>query len=112
MSSPFAAAREGVRALVRVSPKSARARVLGVAERPDGRAELKIAIASAPEGGRANAELLQFLADEWGVPKRDLTLCSGAADRRKAILLAGDPVQLRQRLDAWLARALQAKSQR
>ncbi|MDF2766156.1 MAG: hypothetical protein K0S81_3150 [Rhodospirillales bacterium] len=45
-------------------------------------------------------------------PKRGLTLTAGAADRRKSILLAGDPVLLQPRLEAWLARALQAKSQR
>ena len=42
-----------MRVLVRVSPKSAGARVLGLGERPDGRADLKIALKSAPEGGRA-----------------------------------------------------------
>ena len=112
MTSPFVAAAGGLRVLVRLSPKSAGARLLGLAERPDGRSDLKVAVKAPPEGGRANAELLQFLADEWGVPKRDLTLSSGAADRRKAILLAGDPVLLQPRLEAWLARALQAKSQR
>jgi hypothetical protein len=110
VSSPFAAAREGVRTLVRVSPKSARARVLGVAERPDGRAELKIALASAPEGGRANAELIAFLARQWRVPKGSLTLLSGAADRRKTVLLAGDPSLLQPRLEAWLAALAGEKS--
>lgn len=112
MTSPFVAAAGGLRVLVRLSPKSASARVLGLAERPDGRSDLKIAVKAPPEGGRANAELIEFLAEEWGVPKRDLTLAAGAADRRKTILLAGDPVLLGPRREAWLARALQAKSQR
>mgnify|MGYP006213489165 CR=1 FL=1 len=41
-------------------------------------------VKAPPEGGRANAELIEFLAEEWGVPKRDLTLAAGAADRRPA----------------------------
>jgi uncharacterized protein (TIGR00251 family) len=110
LSSPFAAAREGVRILVRVSPRSARARVLGLAERADGRADLKVALASAPEGGRANAELIGFLAKEWRVPKGSLSLLSGAADRRKTLLLSGDPAALQARLEAWLAGRLAEES--
>jgi uncharacterized protein (TIGR00251 family) len=110
LSSPFAAAREGVRILVRVSPKSARARLLGLAERADGRAELKLALASPPEGGRANAELIRFLADEWRVPKSSLSLVTGAADRHKALLLSGDPATLQARLEAWLANRLAEES--
>jgi uncharacterized protein (TIGR00251 family) len=112
VTSPFIPLAGGLRVLVRLSPRSASARVLGLAERPDGRSELKIAVKAAPEGGRANAELIAFLAEQWQVPKRALALASGAADRRKALLLAGDPARLQLRLEAWLARALQAKSQR
>ena len=65
--------------LVRASPKSAQPRVLGLAERTDRRADLKIALKSAPEAGRANAELLEFLAKEWGLPKRALTPFAGVA---------------------------------
>jgi uncharacterized protein (TIGR00251 family) len=94
---------------VRVSPKSARARVLGLGERPDGRADLKIALGSAPEGGRANAELIEFLAKEWRVPRRRLALLSGASDRRKVVLVEGEAAALLERLERWLAEAL-AKS--
>ena len=111
MPSPFLVVAAGVRVLVRASPKSARARVLGLADRADGRADLKIALKSAPEGGRANAELIGFLAKEWGMPKRALTLIAGAADRRKTVLVAGEPDELLARLEAWLSR-YRAKSQR
>ncbi len=107
MASPFIPVAEGVRVLVRASPKSAKARVLGLALRPDGRADLKLALTSAPEGGRANAELIEFLAEEWAVPKRSLSLRGGAADRRKTLIVAGDPAALAARLEAWLARCLE-----
>jgi uncharacterized protein (TIGR00251 family) len=112
VTSPFVPAREGLRILVRLSPKSARARVLGLAERAAGRRDLKVAVKAAPEGGRANAELIAFLADAWGVPKRGLTLVSGAADRRKTVLLAGDPGPLLARLEAWLAETVKGASRR
>jgi len=98
VASPFIPVAEGVRVLVRASPKSARARVLGLALRPDGRADLKLALTSAPEGGRANAELIEFLAEEWAVPKRSLSLHRGGADRCKTLIVAGDPAALAARL--------------
>ena len=108
-ASPFLLEARGVRVLVRVSPKSARARVLGLGERPDRRADLKIALSSAPEGGRANAELIAFLAKEWRVSKRRLALLSGASDRRKVVLIEGEAAAFLERLERWLAEAL-AKS--
>ncbi|HXV24005.1 MAG TPA: DUF167 domain-containing protein [Alphaproteobacteria bacterium] len=112
MGSPFAEMADGVRILVRVSPRSAPARVLGLADRPDGRAELRIALASPPEGGRANAELIAFLARQWRVPKRSLSLLSGAVDRHKTLHLAGESGRLRQHLEAWLAARLAGASRR
>ena len=104
--SPFLAEARGLRVLVRVTPKSALARVQGLGERPDGRADLKLALRSAPEGGRANAELIEFLAREWQAPKRSLALLSGASGRRKVVLIEGDAAALLERLERWLAEAL------
>jgi uncharacterized protein len=109
LSSPFIPCAEGLRVLIRVSPKSAARRVLGLAERPDGRADLKIALTQPPEAGRANAELVKFLAQEWQVPTRSLSLLSGAADRRKSLLLEGDAARLQPALEAWLAGRLASR---
>ena len=38
-----------------------------------------------------------------GVPKRTLTLMAGATDRRKTVLVSGDPAALAGRLETWLA---------
>ena len=46
---------------------------------------IKIAVAAAPERGRANIELLKFLSVELGVPKNSLALVCGAADRIKLV---------------------------
>ncbi len=46
---------------------------------------LKIAIASAPEKGRANQELVRFLAAELGVRKEQVEITSGLADKAKRV---------------------------
>jgi uncharacterized protein (TIGR00251 family) len=38
---------------------------------------VKVAIATAPERGRATADLLRFLGREFGVPARDVHLIAG-----------------------------------
>ncbi len=46
---------------------------------------IKISVAAQPERGKANIELLRFLAKEFGVPKDSLALVAGAGDRVKLI---------------------------
>jgi uncharacterized protein len=46
---------------------------------------IKIAVAAAPEKGKANAALIKFLAEEFGVPKNNIEIISGASDRMKLV---------------------------
>lgn len=46
---------------------------------------LKIDVAAAPERGRANAELVRFLAAEFGVAGENVKILSGAGDRVKLV---------------------------
>jgi uncharacterized protein len=46
---------------------------------------IKIALRAAPEKGKANAALIKFLAEEFGVPKNSVTIISGAASRIKLV---------------------------
>jgi uncharacterized protein len=46
---------------------------------------LKIRLAAPPVDGKANAELLRFLADAFGVPLRDVTLMRGDSSRQKVV---------------------------
>jgi uncharacterized protein (TIGR00251 family) len=48
---------------------------------------LRIRLAAAPEDGKANAELLNFLSKMLGCPKRDLRLVSGEKSRLKVVSL-------------------------
>lgn len=49
---------------------------------------LKIRLAAPPIDGRANDELVRFLADAFDVPQRDVTLLRGATSRRKSVRIA------------------------
>ena len=46
---------------------------------------LKIRLAAPAVEGRANAELVRFLADAFGVPLRNVTLLHGQGARRKLV---------------------------
>jgi hypothetical protein len=46
---------------------------------------LKIRLAAPPVDGKANAELLRFLAGAFGVPRRAVTLLRGEMSRQKTV---------------------------
>ena len=46
---------------------------------------LKVRITAAPVDGKANAQLLRFLAGEFGVPRKAVELLSGESGRRKRV---------------------------
>lgn len=49
---------------------------------------LKIRLAAPPVDGKANALLLRFLADAFGVPLRRVTLLRGETSRQKLVRVA------------------------
>lgn len=53
----------------------------------DGR--LRVRLAAAAIEGRANDELVRFLAATLGVPRRDVSVSAGARSRRKLVAVAG-----------------------
>jgi len=105
---PFAAAPDGVRLAVRLAPKAAASRIVGLIEDGSGGVALKVAVTAPPEAGKANDALLALLAKTLGLKRRDIQLVLGAADRRKLLHIAGDPAalaaQLTERLGPWLKR--------
>ncbi len=101
-NAPFEAVAEGLRVALKVAPKAARAGITGVEADAAGRAVLKVRVTEAPEGGKANAAVVKLLAKAWKLPKGALRVTAGAKDRRKTLLVAGDPDALAARLTAWL----------
>ncbi len=102
-SNPFSKAAAGLRVAVRVRPGASRTAIDGLKTLDDGRVVLAIRIGAAAEGGKANAALIKLLAKSWKLPKSAFEIVAGHTDRRKAVQIAGDPVALQARLQAWLA---------
>ena len=50
---------------------------------------LKLRLAASPVDGKANAELVAFLAQYYGVPKRNVRIVAGANSRRKRVFIEG-----------------------
>ena len=75
---------EGVVVSVRVVPRAPKSAVQGVL----GDA-LKIRLAAPPVEGKANTELVRFLADELDLHAGKIHLLAGATDRNKRVLLQG-----------------------
>lgn len=85
-----------------VTPKSSKNEILGWITDAEGRPPvLKVKIAAPPDDGKANAELIRFLAKEWGIPKSTLVLVSGETSRRKRLKI-NDSVASRRILDSLL----------
>jgi len=92
---PCLAARPGgCRLDVSVSPNARRTAADGL---HDG--ALRVRLAAPPVDGKANAQLLGWLAGELGCPKRAVTLLRGDTSRRKQVQIDLPQAQVA----AWLA---------
>jgi uncharacterized protein (TIGR00251 family) len=98
---PFSAAADGVRVAVRLTPRARRNGVGGLAEDAGGGVALKVAVTAVPEGGKANAALIELLAREWRMAKSSISVVRGATDRHKTLLVAGASAPLMQQLEEW-----------
>jgi uncharacterized protein (TIGR00251 family) len=97
----FRADGSGMTVVLRVSPKSSRDAIEGLAPTPDGWA-LKVAVTAPPDKGKANAQVIALLAKAFGVAKRNVTVTIGETDRRKVVHLAGDPKALEAIAQQWM----------
>lgn len=50
--------------------------------------QLKCYLKSPPEDGKANAELIKYLAHALKIPQKEVTIVSGATNRTKLIQIA------------------------
>jgi len=61
--------------------------------------ELKVRVTSPPVDDRANAQLVEFMAETAGLPRRDVTILKGHKSRRKTVGFKGvTPEELARRL--------------
>ena len=50
---------------------------------------MKVRLAAPPVDGRANDALVEFLADYFDVPRRNVHIASGHKSRRKRVVIEG-----------------------
>jgi len=76
------------------TPGASRSEVTGVAD-----ARLRVRLAAPANEGKANAELVRFLAGALGVRRADVSVARGAHARRKTVHVRGvDVTVVRTRL--------------
>jgi len=83
-AAPLRVAADGLRLAVWAAPGRGRSSLAGVV---DGR--LRVRVAAPPVEGRANRELVRFLADTLGLPPSALAVVAGESGRRKTIAISG-----------------------
>jgi uncharacterized protein len=69
---------------VKVVPRSSKTAIAGILG-----GMLKVKLAAAPEKGKANESLVEFLADTLGVKRNTITITSGHTSPIKTIQIAG-----------------------
>ena len=80
----FTTTPDGIVVNVRAQPRSSKAGLGGLV----GDA-LKVRVRCAPVDGKANKELVETLADAFGLAKSSVSLRSGETSKTKRVLLAG-----------------------
>ena len=82
MNNFFRVDGDTIRLEIKAVPGASKTELAGVKDN-----RLRIRLAAAPEDGKANAELLNFLSKTLGCPKRDLRIVSGEKSRVKVVAL-------------------------
>jgi uncharacterized protein YggU (UPF0235/DUF167 family) len=90
---------DAVLVAVKVQPKSRRPGVRGRAPAAEGE-RLRLAVAEAAEGGRANRAACALLARALALPPSAVAVAAGGASREKLLRVTGDPATLAVRLAA------------
>lgn len=73
---------------VKVVPGASRTRCAGILG-----GSVKIAVAAPPEKGKANAELIAFIAKAVGVRRGDVSVVEGSTHPRKVVRIANATLQ-------------------
>ncbi len=61
---------------------------------------LKIRVAAPPVDGRANEEIMRFLAEKFDVPLKSISILGGASSRLKRFQIVGSRIRAETLLDA------------
>ena len=94
--------KQGVVLIVRCQTNSSSCLLRGIFTDADGNVHLKISVVSVPEKGKANAELVRFLASKIKIAKSDIEVVSGETDRYKKVLVRGKAEEVLSAVKNWL----------
>lgn len=88
---PWSRCQGGLVLQVRLTPKSSKDALEGLARQADGKCYLAARVRAVPEKGAANKALTKLTAKTLGLPKSAISLASGSTSRIKTLRLEGDP---------------------
>ena len=89
----------GVSVRVRLTPKGGRDAVEGWEIDSSGTSHLKARVRAAPESGKANAALIDLIAEMLGVSRSSVTIAGGEKARLKIVAITGDTSALVAKLE-------------
>lgn len=95
---PWSVTDQGLKVVIRLTPKASRDGIDGKEVLSDGRAVLKARVRAVPDKGAANKAAANLLAKVCGVAKSDVTLVSGSTARLKTFAVAGSSEEIEKRL--------------
>ena len=78
----------GVWLPVKVQPGARRNAILG-----EHAGALKVSVQAAPEQGKANAAVIELLAEQLAIPRFNIEQISGATSRQKQFLISGIDIE-------------------
>lgn len=99
---PVRIAKTGVLLDIRVAPGAAKTVIGGVEADAAGVSRLKLRINAPPVDGAANKAVIAYVAKALKLPKRDISLASGAKARSKTLALQGEADDLLAKIKAWI----------
>jgi uncharacterized protein len=82
--TPLERTADGIRLRLRIQPRASKTEVSGL--HGD---SLRIRLAAPPVDGAANEELVRFLSELLGVPRRAVEVTAGQASRQKTVCVTG-----------------------
>ena len=91
---PWRSEASGLVLSVRLTPRSDREAIGGIAQLADGKAVLQARVRAPPTDGQANAALVRLIAARLGVRPRDVSLVAGESARLKRVKVSGSAAAL------------------
>ncbi len=92
---------KGILLRVRLSPGASQAVIKGVFVDDKGYEYIKISVASPPEKGKANKELVEMLAKNLKIAKSEIELVNGEVSHYKKLILKTTDKAIVERLNSW-----------